>query len=145
MDEYIIPDYLHARLKNWASWAKVRKFPSHCRSIEHRFRPEAGEVWEPAPVRISVDLLDAYDVERAWSRLQDKQKMALKAHYFLAPVAPKDGSSLKAVWGAFITRVSRALGIQRSGYSLAVYRAARLLEGELDGMARHRTIGQERG
>jgi hypothetical protein len=143
MEDYIIPDYLHRRLKNWASWAKVRKFPSHCRSIEHRYRPEAGETWEPAPARISVDLLDAYKVEGAWSRMQDKHKMALKAHYFLAPVAPKDGSSIKAVWGAFITRISRALGISRTGYSLAVYRAARLLEGDLDGRVARYNSNQE--
>ncbi len=131
-DDYKIPEELHARLKNWSHWAKVRRFPSHCRSIEHRYKPEAGDTWEAAPARISVDLQDAFHVERTWAYLMPmKSKMLLKAAYILAPVAPKDGTDIKVAWMAHERRVSRALGIPRNAYHLHLYRACRQIEGLL--------------
>jgi hypothetical protein len=132
MDEYQIPEHLNARLKNWAHWAKVRRFPSHCRSIEHRYKPEAGDTWEPAPARVSVDLWDAYHVERTWAYLMPPQgKWILKAQYILAPVAPKEGTPIGPIWNAHIRRVTKALGIPRDGYHRVLYRACRQIEGLL--------------
>jgi len=43
-------DYVHVdpaldyRLREWGRWARQRHWMSACRSIEGRYRPEAGEV-----------------------------------------------------------------------------------------------------
>lgn len=59
-----------ALLHAWGCWARGRsagpKIPTRCGSIEHRYRPPAGEVFDeyrPRPPRISDDL--ACRIDRA--------------------------------------------------------------------------------
>jgi len=65
-------DYVHVdpaldyRLREWGRWARQRHWMSACRSIEGRYRPEAGDVWERDPRPLPVDALDAWRVECAW-------------------------------------------------------------------------------
>lgn len=68
------------RLENWGRWARTRPPRGRARSIEHRYRPERGDLDDerrsPAP---EIDAIDASRVDRAiapaggfpirWSRL----------------------------------------------------------------------------
>lgn len=69
------------RLANWARAVGGRVNPQqHCRSAEHRFRPEDWETRRQP--RNPPDYADAYLVEAAWRRLLDPQaKWFLKWHY----------------------------------------------------------------
>jgi len=131
--QYLVPYDIHYRLQNWARYARVRKWPSHCRSIEHQYLPEAGDVFDPPPPRITVDLWDALAVEKAWAyKMPFKEKMLLKAHYILAPVMPKSGD-IGAVWSYHIRRVCRQLAIKRARYFAETYRAALMMRNVLGG------------
>lgn len=68
---YIVPEELtdtHARLKNWARWARDRPAVVRCFSLEGRYRPEllrGDEEQERRQASISVDVRDALLVYRA--------------------------------------------------------------------------------
>jgi len=56
------------RLRNWGRWSKSQRILGHCRSIEHRYRPERlheGEEEQRRRGWTPVDVLDALTVWRA--------------------------------------------------------------------------------
>ncbi len=76
---------LSERITNWVRVTTERKWPSsHCRSIEHRYRPERLKEEEEAERRApkwTPDILDAWEVEDAWKQLPDLYKFCLQFVY----------------------------------------------------------------
>ena len=79
---YAIPADIDDRLRNWARWAKVRRWQSSCGSVEKFYQPRAGDTLQEVKPMERADLWDAFEVEKAWAyKLPMREKMALKAAY----------------------------------------------------------------
>lgn len=115
----MIPRHIYERLVNWARWATGRRWLSaSCYSVEGRFRPEAGEVWQEQRARPQpLDILDAWTVECTWRvALPLRERLILRA-YFVLDYSPG--------------RLGYALRIRRSDIAREVYRAAMMLHNSL--------------
>lgn len=82
--------YLDDRLKNWAMYLKKLPAPEplpdeHCRSIEHKFLAESGEVWEEHQEKVFVDFKDGERVESIVTQLNNDLKKVIKARFILFP------------------------------------------------------------
>jgi len=125
--EYRVPPDLHETLTNWARWAKARHWQSHCRSIEHRYAGELGDVWEEARTRWPVDMLEAWRVESMWrTKLPLKERLIVKSEYISAPVVTREGKSGDA-YRMHVYRTCRQLGIHFKRYPAEVYRSTMML------------------
>lgn len=68
------------RLENWARYAKSsRREPISCRSLESRYK--SPQCWEPVILNWEVDLLDAWEVEKAIIRLDEKDRKIIVYAY----------------------------------------------------------------
>lgn len=127
----VINPALNERLCEWGRWARQRRWLSFCRSIEGRFRPEAGNVWDREPRALPIDALDAWHVECCWRLgLPLRERLILRAYFVTAP----GGSSERRTageWHAYTRRMCRSLGIPRGEFELAVSAAARMLNNVL--------------
>ena len=134
MNEYRIPTDIANTLFNWARWARVRRWqPSSCRSIEGRYMPELGEVWDDSPPKWPVDMLEAWHVEQTWrTRLPFKERMVVRSFFITAPVTTKEGRNGDA-FRFHIYRTCRQLGIRFKAYPNEVNRAALMLRNALHG------------
>lgn len=118
-EAYVIPGDLQNRLANWTRWATGRRwFSATCWSVEGRFRPEAGNVWEeavhcPQP----LDILDAWAVECTWRTALPLRERAILRAYFILDYHP--------------SRVGYMLRIRRSEVAREVYRASMMLRNSL--------------
>jgi len=117
-----VEDALDARLKEWGRWARQRAWLSSCRSIEGRYRPEAGEVWDRDPKPLPVDALEAWRVEVNWRYLPWRERMMLRAYYVTAP-----RSSVPA-WERHKRDTCRKLGLHRNEWAYMVQRGAVMLD-----------------
>lgn len=116
-DTPAIDQALTERLSEWGRWARQRRWLSFCRSIEGRFRPEAGDVWETEPRSLPVDALDAWHVECCWrTGLPLRERLILRAHFVIV----RD-------WQGYRRRLSRQLGIPRKDWDHALVAAANML------------------
>lgn len=70
---------LDAQIDNWASWVRTRPPRSHCRSIEHLYRPPKH--WWPEAPRAAIDVQEALKVERALRVVPRQHQQALIWHY----------------------------------------------------------------
>lgn len=127
-------DYVHVdpaldyRLREWGRWARQRHWMSACRSIEGRYRPEAGEVWERDPKPLPVDALDAWRVECAWrTGLPYLERMILRAYFVVGP----RGSLGSQGWKSHVNAICRKYGIRRADWSRMVVRATNMLGNQL--------------
>ena len=73
-------------LRNWALYLHtlepVSPQPdSHCRSIEHRYIPEAGEVFSEEEKKPFIDIKQGEKVEAIVCKLNTRFKEILKARY----------------------------------------------------------------
>lgn len=120
MDETIQLDpELEARFAEWSRWARQRGWLSACRSIEGRYRPPAGEVWDEEPRPMPVAILQAWEVECAWrASLHIKERRLVKAVWITAP----RGSA--QAWEAHKRRVCRELMIRRAEFAPMAVKAA---------------------
>ena len=116
--------YVDQRLKEWARWARQRKWLSSCGSAEKHYLPESGEVWgsdEDKPVPVSV--LDAWRVEVAWrTYLPMNERIVLRAHYITGPTRSSNA------WAWHIRRTCRDLGLRPHQWGEYVSSAARKIE-----------------
>ena len=127
-------DYVHVdpaldyRLREWGRWARQRHWMSACRSIEGRYRPEAGEVWERDAKPLPVDALDAWRVECAWrTGLPYLERMIIRAYFVVGP----RGSLGSQGWKAHVNAICRKHGIRRADWSRMVVRATNMLGNQL--------------
>ena len=127
-------DYVHIdpaldyRLREWGRWARQRHWMSACRSIEGRYRPEAGEVWERDPKPLPVDALDAWRVECAWrTGLPYLERMILRAYFVIGPRILLGSKG----WKAHVNAICDKHGIRRADWSWMVVRAANMLGNQL--------------
>ena len=127
-------DYVHVdpaldyRLREWGRWARQRHWMSACRSVEGRYRPEAGEVWERDPKPLPVDALDAWRVECAWrTGLPYLERMILRGYFVIGP----RGSLGSQGWKAHVNAICRKHGIRRADWSRMVSAAANRLGNQL--------------
>lgn len=68
------------RLENWARYAKSsRREPISCRSLESRYK--SPQHWEPVILNWEVDLLDAWEVEKAIVLLDEKDRKIIVYAY----------------------------------------------------------------
>lgn len=68
------------RLENWARYAKTsRRIPVSCRSLESRYKPPP--CWNPPILSWEVDLLDAWEVEKAIITLDEKDRKIIVYAY----------------------------------------------------------------
>ena len=125
-------DYVHIdpaldyRLREWGRWARQRHWisASSTRSIEGRYRPEAGEVWERDPKPLPVDALDAWKVECAWrTSLPYMERMVLRGYFVIRP----RGSLGSQGWNSHVNAMCRKYGIRRADWGRMVVRAANML------------------
>lgn len=72
---------IYARLENWARWARDRRKQGHCRSIEYRYKPEAGETWEGVEAAETHEPLDALEVNRIVREMPRKYRLILHYHH----------------------------------------------------------------
>lgn len=77
---------LRKRLRNWGEWlnhdANIGPAPDRCRSLESRYIPEAGDVWEEAPkLHVVPDVTDAEHIEKLISTLDCAERWALAMRY----------------------------------------------------------------
>jgi hypothetical protein len=127
-------DYVHVdpaldyRLREWGRWARQRHWMSACRSIEGRYRPEAGEVWEREPKPLPVNALDAWRVECAWrTGLPYLERMTLRAYFVIGPRQSLGSNA----WHAHIHATCRKYGIRRADWSGMVVRSANMIANQL--------------
>jgi hypothetical protein len=127
-------DYVHVdpaldyRLREWGRWARQRHWMSACRSIEGRYRPEAGEVWERDPKPLPVDALDAWRVECAWrTGLPYLERMILRGYFVIGP----RGSLGSQGWKAHVNAICRKHGVRRADWSRMVSSAVNRLGNQL--------------
>ena len=74
----------HEALLNWAEWCRVRRCPGRCFSAEHRYRPVAGNVYEPQstrPPRKAPNPLAAEEVNGALLAVPEEHRRALVYRY----------------------------------------------------------------
>ena len=73
-------DQIHERLINWARWVSVKP---HCWPSPSMWRKAlTSKQWDTSPhIPIPVNTLDAADVEKAVSRLPEKQREAIRWSY----------------------------------------------------------------
>ena len=121
IDSPIIEPDVDRTLREWARWARSwHAGPATCRSVEGRYIPEAGEVWEQEPKPLPIDAREAWRIECIWrTRLPMPERLVLKAHYVTAPTYSSDA------WLAHVRRTARELRIPVRDYSMAVTTAAR--------------------
>ena len=101
---------------------------SACRSIEGRYRPEAGEVWERDPKPLPVDAIDAWRVECAWrTGLPYLERMIIRAYFVVGP----RGSLGSQGWKSHVNAICRKHGIRRADWSRVVVRATNMLGNQL--------------
>jgi hypothetical protein len=68
------------RLENWKRWARSsRRMPISCRSLESRYKPPP--CWHPVILNWEVDLLDAWEVEKAINRLDEADRNVIVYAY----------------------------------------------------------------
>ena len=82
-------------LRNWALYLQtlepVSPQPdSHCRSIEHRYIPEAGEVFSEEEKKPFIDVKQGEKVEAIVCNLNTRFKEILKARYVTYPHLSKE-------------------------------------------------------
>jgi hypothetical protein len=82
-------------LRNWALYLQtlepVSPQPdSHCRSIEHRYIPEAGEVFTEENKKPFIDIQQGEKVEAIVCKLNSRFKEILKARYVTHPHLSKE-------------------------------------------------------
>jgi hypothetical protein len=119
VSEYAIPPDIDERLRNWARWARVRRWQSSCGSIEKLYRPKVGDTLVGLKPAQRADLWDALAIERIWSaKLPMIEKMALKAHY----IGPQGRSVREAA--LIQRRTASALRVNARDIPQLVYRAA---------------------
>ena len=105
---------VHEALLNWAEWCRVRRRPWRCLSVEGRYRPAAGNVYEPQSTRPppkASDPLAAEEVNGALLAVPEQHRQALHWRYHLR--APD-------------RVIARALAIRPGGYGRFM-RDARLM------------------
>jgi hypothetical protein len=122
-DYVYVEPALDYRLRNWARWARVRHWlSSACRSIEGRYRPEAGDVWDRDLRPLPVDSLDAWAIECTWrTGLPLRERAIVRAYYVTAPV------SSPGAWEAHKRKTCRMLSIARGAWAYDVGRAITML------------------
>jgi hypothetical protein len=122
---------LHERLEHWGRWARTRRWLSFCRSIEHKYRAPAGQVWEREPKPLPIDALDAWDVECTWrTTLPLRERLILRAYFVTAPGGSGERRTSDE-WHAYVRRQCRALAIPKADWEHAVAAAARMLGNQL--------------
>lgn len=77
---------LRKRLRNWGEWlnydANIGPAQDRCRSLESRYIPEAGDVWDEAPeIHAVPDVADAEHLERMIRNLDCAERWALALRY----------------------------------------------------------------
>ena len=77
---------MRKRLRNWGLWlnydANIGPAPDRCYSLESRYIPEAGDVWDEAPeIHIVPDVADAEHLERLIRNLDCSERWALALRY----------------------------------------------------------------
>jgi hypothetical protein len=82
-----LTDYLTTRLLNWGRAMRQTTPPKHCASVEwrfvqHRTLTEGEEEYRRTPT-MPLDLADAAIIEKAWTRIADKQHKALLLQRFV--------------------------------------------------------------
>jgi hypothetical protein len=127
-------DYVHVdpaldyRLREWGRWARQRHWMSACRSIEGRYRPGAGDVWERDPRPLPVDALDAWRVECAWrTGLPYLERMILRGYFVVGPRSSLGSQG----WKSHANAICSKHGIRRADWSRMVVRAANMLGNQL--------------
>ena len=74
----------HEALLNWAKWCLVKRRPGRCRSVEGRYRPVAGNVYEPQSTSLppkAPDSLAAEEVNGALLAVPAEHRRALICRY----------------------------------------------------------------
>jgi len=127
-------DYVHVdpaldyRLREWGRWARQRHWMSACRSVEGRYRPEAGEVWEREPKPLPVNALDAWRVECAWrTGLPYLERMILRGYFVVGPRSSLGSQG----WKSHVNAICRKHGIRRADWSRMVSAAVNRLGNQL--------------
>lgn len=117
IDFHLIPDNhleIDAELINWARWVKVRPFGWKTSPMFQQYRSKAWQWHRPEP-RTPVNTLQAYEIEKAVSRLPHKHRDAIRWHYCF----PRDPRSMARRLGvsldglAELVRVGRVMLINR--------------------------------
>lgn len=68
------------RLDNWARYVRSsRREPISCRSLESKYKPPP--CWHPPILNVKVDILDAWEVEKAIVQLDERDKKIIVYAY----------------------------------------------------------------
>lgn len=123
---------LHDRLVEWGIWANSRGWLSTCRSIEGRYLPPAGEVWERDPKPLPPDARDAWKIECAWRLMPWKPKMILKAQYVATPRPDRPPTAWpRHMWERHLRHVCRELCIPWKEWEPSLDLAVRAIDNRL--------------
>lgn len=109
-------DWLNDLLENWGRWCRSALHGrGHCRSIEHRYRPE--QVQSEGVCASPPDERSALEIERIVVRLPVKQRDLLRYHFARR---------------ASVNSIRRKLGIHQGQYEFELSRAATMVKNNLD-------------
>lgn len=72
---------IHARLLNWASWARVRPSYAQCPMFKALGVKSNSWQWHMPQIRDTVDIIDAMKVEKAVIALPEKHRIATQWWY----------------------------------------------------------------
>jgi hypothetical protein len=143
-DEPVIDAALHQRLTDWGRWARQRRWLSSCRSMESRYRPEAGEVFDRDPRPLPVDARDAWLVECCWrTRLPLKARMVLRAYFVTGPGGSGERRTAEE-WNRYVSKTCRLLAIKRADWGPAVTGAANMISNALRSAGKYAESGRHR-
>lgn len=106
-------------LENWGRWVIEHPKRSHCRSIEHRYRPNAKDDDPRRTPKREIDELGASRTERIISNptFPQRERHMLRMHF--------------AFWWINSSRTCRETGIRFSEYEMFLGRAVRMFENRL--------------
>lgn len=119
------------RLENWALWATLganSEPRGHCRSIEHRYKPE--DVTPERVYRREPDERDAVKVEQEWRKLNPLQRKALRFQWVQRFGYLRKNHIMGE--GEYLRRLSIALNIARCDVYNVINQSEQALKKGLD-------------
>ena len=115
MKQNDLPLYVETLLTEWGRWAKDSKPRGHCMSIEHRYKPELGEVWEQEDHSPAPNVMIVLRVERQIVALPRKLKGTLVIEFCQRP----------------FSRTCRQYGIYQPDYRVLLDKAKNIMRNRL--------------